>query len=775
MVMDEQKKPIEQATVQLLLASNNAVVKAGVTNKQGFASFKRPKTNNYFFKISAVGFISQQTTISKTPVTIVRIVLLSANKDLGNVDVIGKKQYVQRSQGKTIINVDASITNAGATVLEVLEKSPGVMVDKNGGISLQGKAGVLVMIDDKQTYLSGTELNNLLSNMSASQVNQIELIANPSAKYDASGNAGIINIKTKKNRQEGFNGSVNIGFGHGRHYKNNNGLLLNFKKGKFNTFANFAVNSAKNFTDIYAYRQYFNSDGNVASTLDQTSNFNNKNQGYIFKTGVDFYASEKTTVGLTLSGLIAKQDATSEAIANWKSGPTVIDSAIGTYSTTDFNLKNGGINVNLKHAISKKQGISIDLDALKYSIKNDQSFRNRLLGSDIDLGGTEAEIPSDLKILSGKIDHQVSFGKYAKIESGFKSSSISTDNTAAYQLFNGTTFAPDLNKSNHFLYRENINALYTSFETKFGKFSAQAGLRYENTYYNAHQLGNEIRPDSAFSRNYSNLFPSGYVTYQADSLNSFTLTASRRIDRPAYQKLNPFVFIINKYTYQTGNPYFLPQYTWNLELSHQFKQLLTTSVSYSVVKDYFSQLFLSQGTDILVYTEGNVGRMHNLGASVALQVTPFKWWNINAQSTFNYKKLNGYRDSNYSSSINQLLSSVNNQFTITKTLSAEISGNYITRARNDLQELLYPKGQVSVGLSKSIFKGKGSLKLNARDIFYTQVMEGLTDFPGATEYFRLKRDTRVVGLNFTYRFGKPLKATKRSSGGAAEEINRAGK
>jgi hypothetical protein len=202
--------------------------------------------------------------------------------------------------------------------------------------------------------------------------------------------------------------------------------------------------------------------------------------------------------------------------------------------------------------------------------------------------------------------------------------------------------------------------------------------------------------------------------------------------------------------------------------------LLTTTFSYSNIKNYFSQLFLSVGDDILAYTEGNVGQMHNLGFGVSLQVSPTKWWSLIAQSNFNYKKLSGYNIISYQSSIKQLHTSLNNQFKIDNAISAEISGFYTTKARNDLQEVLSPTGQVSAGIAKTILKGKGSLKLSARDIFYTQSMEGLTDFPNANEYFILWRDSQVINLGFTYRFGKPLKAAKRSSGGAKEEINRAG-
>jgi len=695
-------------------------------------------------------------------------------KKLNEVTITGKKQLVERKQGKTIVNVDAAVTNAGTTVLEVLEKSPGVMVDKNGNISLQGKASVLVMIDDKPTYLSGTELSNLLGSMSSTQVNQIELITSPSAKYDASGNAGIINIKTKKNKQDGFNGNLTTNIGHGKHLKNNNSLMLNYRQGKINAFVNYSMNYNKGFTDIYAYRKYFDAQGAITSALDQPSHLGNEGINNLVRTGIDFYLSPKTTFGLTLTGTAVNREGMGNATATWLSPQLVQDSAITTNSNSDFNLKNGSINVYGRHNINKVQDIGFDIDYLRYGISNDQNFQNIRTGAISYNQGSRGDIPSQLEIFSAKADYILQLGKSAKFEAGLKSSSINTDNTANYQLFNGTNWAEDLKKSNHFLYQENINSVYSSIEQKINRLSYQAGLRYENTNYTGNQLGNASQPGSKFSKHYQNLFPSGYITYELDSANSLSFTTGRRIDRPAYQKLNPFVFIINKYTYQRGNPFFLPQHTWNFELSHSYKQYITTAISYSSIKNYFSQLFLSEGNDILVYTEGNVGQMHNLGLYVTLQVAPFKWWSLTAQSNFNYKKLSGYQNVDYKSSVKQLHTTMNNQFRINPTLNAEISGFYTTQARNDLQELLSPTGQVSAGIVKTILKGKGSLRLTARDIFYTQSMEGITDFPGANEYFILWRDTQIVNIGFNYRFGKPLKAAKRSAGGAADEINRAG-
>lgn len=773
-VLDEQQQPIANATVELHKADNKALIKAAISNEKGLADFQAIAQGQYYATVIAVGFGAKNSNVFQLPATKTLSINLSVSaKNLQEVTITSRKPFVQRSQGKTIVNVDAAVTNAGTTVLEVLEKSPGVMVDKNGGISLQGKPSVLVMIDDKPTYLSGTELSNLLGSMSSSQINQIELITSPSAKYDANGNAGIINIKTKKNKQEGFNGNFVTNVGQGKYLKNNNSLMLNLRSGLFNTFVNYSYGYNKGFTSIYAYRQYFNNQGAVTSALDQPSYLGSTNQNHVLKTGLDFYASDKTTVGLTLSGTLVNRDGASDAVATWLS-KGVVDSAINTYSTSDFRLRNGAINVYGRHNISKTQDIGFDVDYLRYGVDNDQFFNNVRTGSVAYNQGSRGDIPSKLKIFAVKADYILQLGKTAKLEAGAKSSNINTDNTANYELFNGSTWTADLNKSNHFLYEENINSVYSSLEHKLGRLSYQLGVRYENTHYVANQLGNAVKAGSRFTKTYQDFFPSGYITYQADSANSFSFTTGRRIDRPAYQKLNPFVFIINKYTYQRGNPFFLPQYTWNFELSHSYKDLLTTAVSYSGIKNYFSQLFLSEGNDILVYTDGNVGQMHNLGVAVTLQLSPFKWWSLTAQSNFNYKKLSGYQNVNYRSSVKQLHNSMNNQFRISKTLNAELSGFYTTKARNDLQELLSPTGQVSAGFSKTILKGKGTLRLSARDIFYTQSMEGLTDFPGANEYFILWRDSQVLNVGFSYRFGKPLKAAKRSQGGASDEINRAG-
>ena len=330
---------------------------------------------------------------------------------------------------------------------------------------------------------------------------------------------------------------------------------------------------------------------------------------------------------------------------------------------------------------------------------------------------------------------------------------------------------PDFEKTNHFIYEETIHAAYASIEKKAEKVTVQGGLRYEYTTYNAHQLGNPARKDSSFSRKYDGIFPTAVASWQIDSLNGISLTIGRRIDRPRFQSLNPFVFVINKYTHQSGNPYFIPQYTWNTELTHTFKNIFVTSVSFSYTKDYFSQIFYHDSTGIITYTEGNLDNMKNVGLSVSAQLPPFNWWSFSFEGVVNHKMIKGFVWNERKASLTQANFNLNNQFVFSKGWSAELSAFYVLREQ-ELQEVTYPTGQLSFGIAKQIFNNKGTIKFTARDILYTQKMEGFTNFKQATEYFIIKRDTRAASISFTYRFGKQVKPQQRTPGGAEDEMRR---
>jgi iron complex outermembrane recepter protein len=774
-VLNEKSQPADGATVQLL--KNTRLVKVEITDAKGTAVFSDVASGDYNFLVTYTGYQSQASGLYHMPgdVNSTTIILQPATDSLKAVNVTAKRPFIEQKEGKVILNLDASITNVGTTVLEVLQKSPGVTVDRNNGISLQGKTGVLVTIDGKPTYLSGDDLNNLLSSMSSSQVDQIELIAIPTAKYDASGNAGIINIKTKRLKQKGFNGTFTSSVSQGVYPKNSETLLLNYRSGRFNTFLIYNFNYNQYYLNLYALRKYYSANDTVLSQLEQPSYFKGTVLNNTIKTGVNYSLNAKTNLGVVLTGMSIDRHGNNTDPARWLSPSGALDSTIFTNNLNKSNFKNGAVNINYRQTIAADQEITADFDYLHYAISDNQNFQYQLIGP----GGydelSRANIPTTINIITGKIDYTTRPVKNGTLEAGWKSSHSSTDNSALYQNLVDTQYVNDDTKSNRFLYTETISALYSDYEQKFERLTLKAGVRYELTTYHANQLGNAIQKDSAFSRNYGSPFPSGYFSYQLDSSNTLNLTAGRRIDRPAFQVLNPFIFIINKYTYETGNPYILPQYSWNLALSHQYKDLFTTTLSYSVITNYFSQLFLTDTTSqILLYSQGNVGHTYNIGFSESISLSPVKWWSFTTEAVFNHKKLEGFNGNNYISTINQLSVNLTSQFTIGDLYTAEITGNYTTRARNDIQELLYPTGQVSLGFSRPVLKNKGTLKLSFRDIFHTDWMEGLTQFPDATEYFKELSDTRVITVAFVLRFGKAFHAVKHTDTSADEEIQRVG-
>lgn len=771
-VTDSTGQALAAVTALLQRAADSSTVKLTSTDNAGYFAFEDILPGQYFLSFTATGYAPYRAplpslTVSHTvaPIQLNRNVAL-----LSGVTVVARKPIIELRPDKTVVNVDASVTNVGATALEVLEKSPGVTVDRNGTISLKGKANVLVLMDGKQTFLSGTELSNFLNGLSASQLEQIEIMTNPSSKYDAAGGTGIINIKTKKNKVKGFNGTLSLAYGQGTYYKNNNSLLLNYRNGNYNLYLNYSTNINRSFTDIYAYRWYYKADNStVTNRYEQPTSLVSPIVAHNFKTGIDYYLGKKTTLGASVAGLASTRKTYGNSYGEWIGNNDHRDSLIVTNSDNKSKWTNLGLNLSARHNFAEGKDLTVDFDYLTYDIKNFQFYQNTLTGNTNYVDGLRGDLPSTLHIYSGKVDYVQTIGKHSRVETGWKTSYVKTDNLARYERFADNNWKPDYDKTNHFLYAETIHALYANVQHEAGKWNLQGGLRYERTAYDADQLGNITRKDSAFSRQYGSLFPTGFASYQADSSHSFSLNAGRRIDRPAFQKLNPFVFVINKYTYQTGNPYFRPQYTWNFEFSHMYKQVLMTTLSYSITNDYFSQIFYSDSNNLIIYTEGNLGKMVNVGLSVSSQLSPASWWSATLQANLNHKKIEGVVVRSLSSSINQVYFNVNNQFKFRKGWSTELSGYYITKAQNDLQEVLNPTGQVAMGIAKQLFSNKASLKLSIRDIFYTQAMAGWTDFQQSREYFKLTRDSRVATLAFTWRFGKPLKNNSRKAS-ASDEI-----
>jgi iron complex outermembrane receptor protein len=765
----ESGEPLAGTTVELLRPADSSLIKVAVTDAAG--NLRLPLSSGALLRISRVGYATRYHLLQEGKPELT-VQLQPATASLSGVTITARRPLVQLAPGKTIVNVEAGITNAGTTVLEALEKMPGVTVDKDGNLSLKGRNGIQVMIDGRPTYLTGAELNSLLGGMSASAISQVELIDQPSARYDAAGKGGIINIRTKKTNQRGLYGSVSTAYGQGIYPKSNNSLQLNYRSGAWNLSLNYAFNYNRNFSRIDALRTYYAADETtVLSRFYQSSYFAGRSENHTVRVGVDYTVSLKTAIGLMITGVDIQRRGSADNPVQWTNAGGGIDSLLLTSTRNRTGWKNGGLNLNLRHTPSAGRELSIDLDLLDYRINTTQEVENRLRFPGTYLEANRAAVPNAIRIYSGRADYAVEKGSW-KVETGLKTVRTTTDNLSDFELLD-TTWKPDYGRSNHFLYNELIQAAYGSAQLKKGALTVQGGLRYEFTHFDARQLGNPVVKDSSFSRSYHSLFPTMMLTLAVDSNHSFSLSAGRRIDRPPFQQLNPFLSIINKYTYQRGNPFYRPQYTWNIELSHRYKEVLLTGLAYSRTTDFFSQVFPVDTSGIVIYTVGNLGKLQVLSLSVGTQLSPAPWWSLSAQAVLNHRIMEGVVARAYSVSVTQLNINLNNQFRFKKGWSAELTGFYSSRGRNDIQEIVDPAGQLSIGVARQVLQNKGTLRLAVRDIFYTQWMKGFTYFQQATEWFKLTRDTRVATLSFSYRFGKAFKATRRNSG-AREEMERVG-
>lgn len=775
-ILNAGKNPLDNTTILLLKEKDSQVVKIQLSDSTGMAVFTKVLPGKYLLKASHVGyrdfFSTQPLSVDKSETIALPVQMDTLSGYLKEVTVQTRKPFIELQNNKTVVNMEASLTSMGTSALEALEKLPGVTIDRNGTIGLKGKPGVLILIDGKQTFLGGTALSTYLSGLTAEQISEIEIIGHPSAKYDAEGNAGVINIKTKKSTRQGVYGSITSTYAQGEFPKNNNSFIFNIHKGAANFFINYNLIGFGTYVTLYAYRKYLEADNTtIQSILGQDFYMFTKGYNHDIRTGVDYMFDPRTSVNVTLLGLYLSRTSNGNSAATWEDNQNTVDSSSTTILGYFTTLKNKGISINFHKGFSNTCEWNIDADALGYKNGGTSLFEN------IDPANASTQtylgnMPGALHILSAKSDFSNTINDRISYEAGWKSSHINTDNLAAYTYSDGSAFIDDLEKSNHFLYRETNHSLYSTTTIKNDKWSMDAGLRLEFTKYTGHQLGNAVIKDTLFSKRYSSLFPNVMVNYTIDSLNQLSLNLDRRIDRPPYQKLNPFVFILNKYTHQIGNPSFLPQFTWSATLSHNYKGILVSDFSYSITSNYFSQLFYSNPDGLVIYTEGNVGSAADVGASVSLQIDPFKWWNVTTAISVDNKTIKGEVVHPIHANIFQATLNINNQFHFAKNWSAEISGYYNSKSQVDIQEVLEPAAQLAMGVSKLLLKNKLSLKLGARDIFHTQVLKGLTQFQLSNEYFRETRDTRMVTMSLSYRFGKTFKTNHHSERAAEEEIKR---
>ncbi len=772
--------------ISLLQSDGTTIAKTNLTENDGSFSFEELQLSTYFISISVSELenftsnaivVNEQNTIVQLPKIILK---KNESIQLNEVKIDKKTPFVVQKVDKTIVNPDALISNAGGNALDVLSKSPGVSVDENGNVKLRGKSGVTIFIDDKPTYLTGTELENYLKSLPSNAIKQVEIMTNPPAKYEASGNGGIINIVTKRSKLRGFNGNASLNYGQGKYARTTDNLNLNYNAPKFAIFSNLSYTNAETYHDLTIERRFKNPDLTPLSTFKQNTYLKSERQSYNGRLGFDYYLSEKSTIGIVAKGLININESPRYNFATFSNANGTIEQIVTADNFEEVDFKNGTITLNYRQQFAKpEQLLTTDFDYVTYSSTINQLYKNEV----IDLVGPNSSndiqngyLPSTINIYALKSDYSTPLKNNSKLDFGAKVSLTKTDNNAIYTKTtqaNGTQ--PNYDLSNHFFYDEVISAAYVNYTQSFKKIDIQAGLRFEDTELKGKQLGNPIKPFSEFKNNYNSLFPTAYVSYKIDSLATKTINLSygKRVERPFYKDLNPFSSPLDQFTYYEGNPFLKPTFGHNFSLTYNYTELLSTSFSYSYGKDEIKETIEIE--DGIYYSRpNNIGKSNQYVLSVQSRFNPAKWLTTIVYSEVNYSRFKSQLyDQILDSKGTYWFINTTNSIQFSKKWSGEISGQYLSESV-DAQFTVGDFGFVSIGCQKKILNDLGTLKFNLSDVFFTNRIRGTINNLGTTEAnWYGPRDTRILSVTFSYRFGKNTSNKAKYNGtGSESEQNR---
>lgn len=774
-IVDEENQPLEAVVISLSNSSDKKLLKAALSNEEGFFSLERIKNGNYQIKINTLGFkeVTKEIELSKS-IDLGTIQLISESENLDEVVIKTEKPMVQVFADKTVFNVQNTINAAGDSGFDLLRKAPGIIVDNNDNVIVEGKTGVLFYIDGKPSVLRGQDLVNFLKTLQSSDIDSIEIITQPSSKYDAEGNAGIVNIILKRDKSLGINGTLGTGFTYGDFARYNNSVSFNNRNKKTSFYGTFSNRVGNSFDFINLFRRQSNT---IFDARTETQRYNNSNNA---RFGFDYYTNEKSTFGIIISGNFNDGNSDSDSRTPITPiGNTTPDQVLVAGSDTNSDVSNLYGNINYKFNNKKGTTLNVDVDFGKYTSDRNNLQPNRYFD------GTETTIlseiinymvtPITIELITSKIDYEQNFWK-GKLGLGVKYSKINTNNQFDFfDRINGNDVI-NINRTNNFVYDEQINAAYINYNRKFKNLSIQAGLRVEQTQSDGILTSAFINNNDRVKRNYTDWFPSGGLTYQANQNNSLALIYSKRIQRPNYQSLNPFEYKIDELSSSKGNPFLQPQYTDNIRFSHTYKYTLTTSISYSFIRDFSAQVTEAVGTNQNFLTARNVANQKVINLGISYPTRFNKWWSI-------YMSVNAYRsifeatnDDFISTSQNTLSLYAQNTFKLPNGFRAEISGWYSSPSVWGGTYKTKSLGSLNLAIQKKLMNDKMTLRLAVNDVLYTSPWRGDTRFGDLSINGDGGNDSRQFRVNLTYNFGRnEIKKARKRNTGIEDEKNRIGR
>lgn len=773
--------PISGTTISLHKASDSTVIKLAVSKENGAYTFTGIKEGTYRVSASHIGYktvFSSSFSVSAANVTVPELKLSKVEGGLSNVTVISKKPMVEVKADKTILNVEGTINAVGSNALELLRKSPGVLLDKDDNISLAGKNGVQVYIDGRVTPLAGADLATYLKTLQSAQIEAIELITNPSAKYDAAGNAGIINIRLKKNKSLGTNGSVNAGWNIATFAKYNGGTSLNYRNKKINLFSTYSFNHGINQNTMSINRTILD------SLFDQHGSFRMVGNAHNFKFGADYFLDKKNTLGVIVNGTLANPRISNYSYTVISNTTTnTVNRILIADNSSAMKRNNTNVNLNYNYTDAKGYNLTVNADHGNYNLSNDQFQPNYYYdpSGQVKLSSTVYHMfaPADIDISSIKADYEQNLAK-GKLGLGAKSAWVETDNN--FQRYNVFSSGEELDRdrSNHFVYKENINAGYVNYNRQYKKFMIQVGLRVENTVSKGVSTGvkydgsSYIENVTSFKRTYTDLFPSAAITFNKNPMKQWSLTYSRRIDRPAYQDLNPFEFKLDEYTFQKGNINLRPQYTNSFGITHTYKSKLNVTLNYSHVKDMFTQLIDTAEKSKAFVSKKNLATQDIASLTINYPFQ-YKSYSLFTNITSNYSKYHADFGSGREVDLDAFGFNffAQNSLKFAKTWTAELSGFF--NAPTIYQGSFRGRSMYSVdaGFQKQIMKGRATIKTSVSDVFRTMRFRATSEFAGQTTRIGSRWESRQFKLSFNLRFGNNgVKPARQRAGGAEDEQKR---
>ena len=772
-IIDETSKIVEFANVLLLNSIDSSLVKGQLTDLTGSFSFTNVNPGNYLINASFVGsgkLYSNQFIVNTQNVEL-NSLQLTNGINIEEIAIISKKPFIEIKADKLIVNVANSSISSGNSALEVLAKSPGIVLDNNQNISLRGKEGVMVMINGKQQYMSGEELARFLDNMPSSNIQKIEIINNPSAKYEAEGNSGIINIVLKKNENLGINSSLSSTLRQGRatsHFQNAN---INYRSEKINIYGSFEYYDWGKKKDLYLMRNIPFEGENTY--FDQKALIESGGKGTNVSVGLDYTISPKSSISFLIKD---NRDVELETSGN----TTLIQGAnmpefekLIVNTDGDANYLNQTFNSNFTHKFNEA-GYEISVDADYNTYKNDRmynyknSFLNKTDEPVLDPFNLRNNQIVDINIFATKVDLSLPIHKKIKLDVGSKYSQVNTMNETIFEFQNEEDLWENQdNRTNDFMYSEKVLAGYINSVGNIGTFNIQAGLRVEKTF----STGESITLNQIVDRSYLDFFPSLSVSKTFNKKHNVSISYSRRLERPNYKDLNPFESFLDQYTFSKGNPFLNPQYSNTFGLNYAFGNAFFVALDYTKTNDIIFEVIEQLNDENTTFqTKQNLDDSESLSLTLSKPVVWNEWFVSRMNYTAYYSSFSSEIPSgNFVNSNLAHFVNIGNEISLPMNWNMEIGINYQSAVVWGLFDVA-ARGGVDLGFAKKLLNNRASLKISVDDLFNTRnsrvsIMQN--DINLIVDQFN---DNRRVKATFTYNFGnnKMKAAKKRQTASSAE-------